>query len=168
MTFGIQGSPLALERRLRVLLLTVCGDQRRVQIDDQRLIRRCRGIWCVVGGQRPNHRARMQTGLVDRGQHPVRIGGQSSDRARHCRVRRHRPVDARLRTHGREVAERAPPRVRAIARSSMIFPGSCVASGLRHRANWPDNDQSRPDARIVSVNKIPPACPAVAISAVSA
>ena len=52
----------------------------------------------------------------------------------------------------------SPPSATAIARSATIFPGSWVASGLRHGPSNRTNCPDRPLRRAVSTNNTPPAC----------
>ena len=92
----------ALVRRGRVLLLGVRGGQGRVEVDDQRVLRRRGVIGCVLTRQRPGAGSRGCTGGVDRREHPIRVASEGRDRARHGRIRRDRPEHARLAT------ERAP------------------------------------------------------------
>ena len=55
-------------------------------------------------------------------------------------------------------ARQSPPTAVATARSSSTLPGSCTASGRRHRANAADSARSSRSVRIVSIRTTAPAC----------
>ena len=60
-----------------------------------------------------------------------------------------------------------PPRAAHSARSTMILPGSCTASGLRQDSRARESAVSRPTARIVPVSSLAPAGPTAGTSPAS-
>jgi len=102
---GVEPVP-AFERRSSLLLLRMRGDQRRIQVDNQRLLSGS----AVVGGMDTGHTPHGGAGLLprrrDRLDRLVRIVGQGLDQPGHRRIRRHRPVDPWFGAQGGEVAQR--------------------------------------------------------------
>ena len=84
----------AFERRGSVLFLRVGGDQGRVQIDDQGVLRVGAVVGCVVCGELSCLMTGRGPSGVDRLQSSGHVGGQSRDRPGHGRVGRDPTVDA--------------------------------------------------------------------------
>jgi hypothetical protein len=76
----------AFEGRSGLLLVAVCGDQRRVDVDDNRSARVDTVIGSVLAGQLPYPAACLRSGGIDRGQHRRQVSGQRGDRAGDGRV----------------------------------------------------------------------------------
>ncbi|MPM72135.1 hypothetical protein SDC9_119108 [bioreactor metagenome] len=146
----------AFERRRGLLLLRMRRDQGGVQVDDQRILNAALVSGGVVPGQGPGPGAGLLPGRADRGHGLVGVLGEGRDQARDGRVRGHRPVDAGLPAQDSDV-NASPPSTSDTAKSRMILPGSWTANGLRHRSSASDRPRSRPEARMVSVSRIPPA-----------
>jgi hypothetical protein len=84
--------PVALlERRRGLLLLAVCGHQRRVHIDDQRPRSARLAIWGVPAGGRPRGPTGRGPRRVDRAQRPLRVRGERVDQPADRRVRPDQP-----------------------------------------------------------------------------
>ncbi len=82
------------------------GDQRRIQVDDQRIL----GSGAVIRGMDTGQGPRGGPGLLPRPRYRlerlVRIVGQGLDQPRHRRIRRHPAVHARLAAQDRDVTQR--------------------------------------------------------------
>ena len=97
-----------LKGRGREFLVRMRGDQRRVDVDDDRVIDVGAVVRGVLAGCGPHPCPGRGTRGIDRLQHPVRVSGQGIDQPRHRRVRGHRPEHRRLGTQHRDVGQAVP------------------------------------------------------------
>ena len=98
----------AFERRTGVLLLRVRPYQRRVEVHGQRRSGVGLVVRGVLAGESPHPSPRCRAGLLDRGQHPVRVRREHADGARHRRVGGDPAEHARLRTQQRHIGQAVP------------------------------------------------------------
>ena len=148
----------AFERRRRLLLVRVRGNQRGVDVDDQRPVGVDAVIGGVLAGQRP-HRARAAARAAS-----IAANARAASAASASIVRdtvgsdATSPNTAGSARSSATSARQSPPRASVTARSVTTLPGSWIAIGLRHRASAVDNARSSPAARTVSTSATPPAC----------
>ena len=110
-----------------------------------------------VASQRPGPLPGRGPCVADRPQRPGRVRGQRADQPGDHRVGGHRPGQLRLARSTAMSARQSPPIASVMARSVMIFPGSCTARGARHRASPAARPWSRPVTRSVSASSNAPA-----------
>jgi hypothetical protein len=143
------------------------GHQRRVHIDDHRMIATDVTVRGVRTSQLPRPGTCPRTGGGDRGQRLVRVPGQRVNQPRHRRIRGNQAEHRRLRPHGRDVGQAIAAQghrdrqitddlPRVVDRGRPTPPAQC----RRQRT-------IKPDPAIVATSSVAPAFDTTPVPAVS-
>jgi len=139
------------------LFLGVRGDQRGIQVNDQRPVRADLIVGGMLTGQLPHPFPNSSSGLVDRRQRRGRCRRQRIDQPRDGRSEATRPNTAGSARSNPMSARQSPAIATLIAKSSRILPGSSTAHCFRHGDNAADNARSNPIFPAVATSNTAPA-----------